>query len=354
MGLWANHGVNKFRKELIEKLSYRNRLSNKLMFYIIVIIYFIIPLFFKNSSYMLSTIINASILSCISLGIWLTFLINRVNIGQAAFVGIGGYTTAFLLTKLGLSFWICLPLAGIIAAFLSLILGFVLLRLKGVYFSMVTLTLTALMNIIFLYAAFITKGANGIMNIPRPGALSIGSFNIIRPFGKGDYIPFYYLVAFVLLICFIGIWRLNNSRIGQILQSLRQSETLAQSIGINIVKYRILAYMVCGFLGGIGGSLFVVYIQSIFPSTFQVNDSVYYMLYCFLGGLDYIFGPVIGAFLLTISFELLRSIQRFQVIIYAIIMIVVMLWFPNGILSLKFNRNIKIRKEIIDNLKTEN
>jgi len=324
----------------------KNRLLGKLNFYIIGIAYLIIiPVVFYNSPYILSIIINASILSCISLGVWLTFVIGRINIGQAAFVGIGGYTTAVLLTKFGLSFWISLPLSGIIAALFSLILGFALLRLKGVYFAMITLTLTALMNLVFLNAIFITNGPNGIMNIKRPGALIIGSFTIIPPFGEGNYIPFYYLVAFILLICLISIWRLYNSRIGWIFQSLRQSETLAQSIGINIVKYRIVAYTICGFLGGIGGSLFVVYIQNIFPESFKIVDSVYYMLYCFLGGLDYIFGPVVGAFLLIISFELLRSIQQYQELIYAIIMISVMLWLPNGILSLKFYRTIKIIKE---------
>ena len=320
----------------------KKRLSRKLMFFIVGIAYFIVtPLIFRNSPYILSIIINFSILSCISLGVWLTFVIGRVNIGQAAFVGIGGYTTAILLTKLGLSFWICLPLSGIVAALLSIILGVAILRLKGIYFSMVSLTLTALMNLVFLNASFITNGANGIMNIPRPGALVIGSFTIIPAFGEGNYMPFYYLVAFNLLICLFIVWKLYNSRIGWIFRSLRQSEKLAQSIGINVVKYRILAYTVCGFLGGLGGSLFVVYLKNIFPDSFKVIDSVYYMLYCFLGGLEYVLGPIVGTFLLTTSFELLRSIQQYQELIYALIMIAIMLWLPNGILSLNFRKNKK-------------
>ena len=91
----------------------------------------------------------------------------------------------------------------------------------------------------------------------------------------------------------------------------------------------------------LGGSLFVVYIQNIFPDSFKVIDSVYYMLYCFLGGLEYIFGPIAGAFLLATSFELLRSIQQYQELIYALIMVIFMLWLPNGVLSLKFYRKNK-------------
>lgn len=290
---------------------------------------------------MLSVIINISILSCISLGVWLTFVIGRINIGQAAFVGIGGYTTAILLTKLGLSFWICFPLSGIVAGLFSIIFGFAILRLKGIYFSMVSLTLTALMQLVFLNASFITDGVKGIRGIPRPGALTIGNLTIIPALGEGNYMSFYYLVAFNLLICCVIVWKLYNSRIGWNFRSIRQSESLAQSIGINIAKYRILAYTICGFLGGLGGSLYTVYIQNIFPDSFKVIDSIYYMLYCFLGGLEYVFGPIVGAFLLTAGFELLRSIQKLQELIYAILMVVLMLWLPNGVLSLEFYRKNK-------------
>jgi len=317
----------------------KNKLLTKLSLFIIGIIYFfIIPIIFGNSKYLIGVIINSSILSCISLGVWLIFVIGRANIGQAAFVGIGAYTTAILLTKLDLSFWISFPLSGIIAALLSLILGFVLLRLKGIYFSMVTLILTKLMNLVFLNAESITNGGSGILNIPKPESITIGSLTIIPSFG-GEHgtIYFYYLVSFTLLICLYVTWKLYNSRIGLIFRSLRQSEDLAQSVGINIVKYRILAYTICGFFGGIGGSLFVVYIQSIFPGSFAVIDSFYYMIYCYLGGLSYVFGSIVGSFVLPITFELLRSIQQYQEVIYSIIIIAFILWLPNGILSLKIN-----------------
>ncbi len=317
--------------------------DNKLIIMMYAIYFFAIPVFFHNSLYFLSIIINSSILSCVSLGVWLTFSIGRINIGQAAFVGVGGYTTAILLTKLGMSFWISILFSGAITALLSLLFGFALLRLKGIYFSMTTLILTALMNLVFLNAAFITQGASGIMNIPRPGAVSIGNITIIPSFRVGNYyILFYYLVAIILLICFISIRRLYNSRIGWIFRALRQNEILTQSIGINITKYRIMAYTICGVLAGIGGSLFVVYIKNIFPNTFKVADYINYMLYCFLGGLEYVFGPILGSFLLTMFFEVLRPIQKYQILIYAIIIICLSLWLPNGILSMKLPKKIKL------------
>ena len=119
---------------------------------------------------------------------------------------------------------------------------------------------------------------------------------------------------------------------------MRQNEDLAESIGINVAKYRILAYAVCCAFGGMGGSFFAAYLQNIYPSTYSVTDSVYFMLYCFLGGLDFIFGAVAGAFLLVISFELLHDLQEYQALIYGLVMISFILWLPNGILSLSFRR----------------
>lgn len=331
-------------KKIISKERLLKLKNDKLIIITIVAIYFFaIPFFFHNFRYLLSIIISCTILSCAGLGVWLIFSIGRANMGQAAFVGLGGYTTAILMTRLGISFWISLPLSGIISAFFSLLLGFFLLRLKGIYFAMTTLILTSLMNSIFLNTSFITLGASGIMNIPRPDAVNIGNVTIIPSFRvENYYILFFYLVTFILVIFFIFIWRLNNSRIGQIFRALRQSETLAQSIGINIVKYRLMAYTICGFLGGISGSLFVVYIQNIFPNSFKIADSINYMLACFLGGLDYVFAPIVGSFLLTIFFEAFRDIQKYQLLFYSIIIICIMLWVPNGILSIKLFKKIRL------------
>jgi branched-chain amino acid transport system permease protein len=181
----------------------------------------------------------------------------------------------------------------------------------------------------------LTNGARGIINIPLPSALSVAGITLIPAFQAGNYLYFYYLSAFVLLVTLAGVWRLYTCRIGWIFQALRQSDTLAQSSGINIAKYRLIAYTIGCFLGGIGGSLFTAHIQCIYPASFKIIDSIYYMLYCFLGGLDYLLGPIVGAFLLTSSFEGLRVIQKYQEGIYACLMIAFMLWLPNGILSLR-------------------
>ena len=311
----------------------------KIVIFVVGLLYIIgYPLIFRHNNYQLNIVITASILSIISLGVWLTFVIGRINIGQGAFVLIGAYTTAILLVKLNLSFWLCLPVSGIIAGLLGFLIGIPILRLKGVYFDMLTLSLTEAVMLAMLNLDFLTQGSRGIMNIPIPGTLKIGSLTIISAFTPGKYLSFYYLTAILLIIILFAIWRLYSSRIGWNMQVLRQSDTLALSSGINIAKYRLISYTICCFLGGIGGSLFAVYIQSLFPTSFKVIDSIYYMLYCFLGGLNYLIGPILGAFLMTFSFEGLRFIQKYQEGIYACLMIIFMLWLPNGLMSLKLKK----------------
>jgi branched-chain amino acid transport system permease protein len=266
------------------------------------------PYYFRGSNYILGVITNASILSFISLGVWVTFSIGRINISQGAFALIGGYTTAILSTRYGVSFWLCLPLSGLVAAAVGTVIGAGILRLRGVYFAMITLSLTEAVRLAFLNGGDFTQGATGIVNIPRPGALSLFGLTIIPAFGGAEPLPFYYLAAGLLILGLSAVWRLTTSRLGWVFRSLRQNEDLAASIGINVAKYRVIAYGFCCFLGGVGGAFFAAFHQNIFPATYSVTDSVYFMLYCFLGGLGFIFGAVVGGFLRVVSFELRRDL----------------------------------------------
>ena len=128
--------------------------------------------------------------------------------------------------------------------------------------------------------------------------------------------------------------RLVNSRIGHICMSLQQNEELASSIGINIAQIRVIAYAISSFLGGLAGAVFVAATQSVYPSSFTVADSINFMLNCFLGGLGYVFGPMLGTLVLYFGWNLLFETGRFQLLIYSALMIALMLVLPNGLLSL--------------------
>lgn len=281
------------------------------------------------------TLTSVALLSIASAGVWLTFYIGRINIGQGAYALMGGYVSAILVMNYGWSFWLTLPVAGLFCAAASVLIGLPILRLRGVYFAMVTLVLTEVARLLAL-ALPITNGAKGIVSIPLPGALSVFGLTIIPDFAtlQNSRLAFYLLAVTLMVICFGVMYRLVNSRIGKLCQSLQQNEELASSIGVNIAYLRIIAYAVSSFFGGVAGAIFAAISQSIYPSSFTVTDSVNFMLNCFLGGLGYVFGPMLGTLVLYFGWDLLFQTGQFQLLIYSGLMIVLMLVLPNGLLSL--------------------
>jgi len=281
------------------------------------------------------TLTSVALLSIASAGVWLTFYIGRINIGQGAYALMGGYVSAILVMNHGWSFWPTLPAAGLFCAAASVLIGLPILRLRGVYFAMVTLVLTEVVRLLAL-ALPITNGAKGIVSIPLPGALSIFGLAIIPDFAtlQNSRLAFYLLAVALMVVCFAVMYRLVNSRIGKLCQSLQQNEELASSIGVNIAYLRIVAYAVSSFFGGVAGAIFAAISQSIYPSSFTVTDSVNFMLNCFLGGLGYVFGPMLGTLVLYFGWDLLFQTGQFQLLIYSGLMIVLMLVLPNGLLSL--------------------
>ncbi|PIE54536.1 MAG: branched-chain amino acid ABC transporter permease [Dethiosulfovibrio peptidovorans] len=294
------------------------------------------PMVFSHAPYFLGVLTTASVLSLISGGVWLIFYIGRINIGQGAFALVGGYTAAVLITKMQIPFWFALLGAGLSSVILSVVIGWPLLRLKGVYFSMITLSLTEVARLAAQTLTPITNGSKGILNIPLPGALKVGGVTLIPDFSTVDkHFAFYYLGAFLLIVGFAVLYRVVHSRLGWLLRSLLQNEDLASSFGVNVPKLRVITFAICAAMGGVGGAFFVVMQQCVYPATFSVQDSTYFLLYCFLGGLGSVWGAIAGTFVLFISFEFLHGLNEYQPLIYSLIMIGMMLWLPNGIMSIR-------------------
>lgn len=285
------------------------------------------------------TLTSVALLSIASAGVWLTFYIGRINIGQGAYALAGGYVSAILVTQHGVSFWLTLPIAGVACALLSVAIGLPILRLRGVYFAMITLVLTEVARLTAL-ALPVTRGAKGIVSIPLPGELSLFGLTIVPDFAAiGNVkLAFYYLAVILMILCFAGLYRIVHSRLGRLCRSLQQNEELAASIGVNVAYLRLVTYAISSFLGGIGGAVFVAISQSIYPSSFQVKDSIDFMLNCFLGGLGYVFGPMLGTLVLYFGWDLLFETGRFQLLIYAALLILLIRVLPNGLLSIRLPR----------------
>jgi len=138
-----------------------------------------------------------------------------------------------------------------------------------------------------------------------------------------------------MLLCYLCMYRLVHSRMGRLCFSLQQNEELASSIGVNITYLRLVAYAISSFLGGIGGAIFAAISQSVYPSSFAVADSINFMLNCFLGGLGYVLGPMLGTFVLYFGWDWLFQTGKYQLLIFSSVLILLMLWLPNGLLSLR-------------------
>ncbi len=292
------------------------------------------------------TLTSVALLSIASAGVWLTFYIGRINIGQGAYSLMGGYVSAILIMDFGVSFWLSLPIAGIFCAVASVLIGLPILRLRGVYFAMVTLVLTEVIKLLAL-ALPVTRGASGIVNIPLPGALELFGITIIPAFSTLENVKpaFYYLSVILMILCFGGLYRLVYSRMGRLCLSLQQNEELASSIGVNITYLRGIAYAISSFLGGIGGAIFATIAQSIYPSSFTITDSINFMLNCFLGGLGYVFGPMLGTFVLYFGWDWLFETGKYQLLIFSSVLIGLMLVLPNGLFSLHFKKFQRLRNE---------
>jgi branched-chain amino acid transport system permease protein len=285
------------------------------------------------------TLTSVALLAIASTGVWLTFYIGRINIGQGAFALIGAYVSAILVVKGGVSFWISLPAAGIFAAIVAILIGMPILRLRGVYFAMITLVLTQVVTLTAL-ALPITNGAKGISSIPLPSGISIFGITLIPDFAamENTKLAFYYTACILMVITYAALYRLVNSRLGHLCRSMQQNEELASSIGVNIAYIRIVIFAISSFFGGIGGAMFGSIAQSVYPSSFQVVDSVNFMLNCFLGGLGYVFGPMLGTLVLYFGWDLLFELGKYQLLVYSIILIAVIRFLPNGLLSLRIGK----------------
>lgn len=314
---------------------------------LLAVIFIIVPFLIQASGRwdFYFTLTSVALLATASAGVWLTFYIGRINIGQGAFALIGAYTSAIMVVKGGLSFWLSLPAAGIFAAFIAVLIGLPILRLRGVYFAMVTLVLTQVVTLTAL-ALPITNGAKGISSIPLPTGVSIAGITIIPDFAalENTKLAFYYTACLIMVLSFAVLYRLVHSRLGHLCRSMQQNEELASSIGVNIAYIRVLVFAISSFFGGIGGAMFGAITQSVYPSSFQVVDSINFMLNCFLGGLGYVFGPMLGTLVLYFGWDLMFELGQYQLLTYSILIIALIRFLPNGLLSIKMPVGLRGRK----------
>lgn len=303
----------------------------------VLFILLVLPVIIRNPYY-LHILIMILLGSIFAVSLRLTWVTMIFNLGHAAFAAIGAYSSVLLVMRLGLSFWAALPLAGILAAICATILGYITLRVGGIYFLIITLVFNEVIRLSAISWASLTGGWTGIPDIPHP-LISILGVQIVEFTSK---VPYYYLILILFLITLIVCYRIDMSRFGATLRSIAESETLSESVGINVLRCKVAVFSIGSFFSGVGGSFYAHYFGLLTPNTFSMYQSFDYFFYVYVGGAATIFGPVIGAALLIIMLEVLRGAVTYKMISYAVILLLIARFLPTGVESLPIIINSKI------------
>lgn len=307
-----------------------NRLTIKIVLIpLIILIGLLLPVVMEDP-YLLHIFINIFIWSILTLGIRIIIVAGHLNAAQASFMGMGAYMSALMAMKLGWSFWLCMPLSGLITALLALCIGFPTLRIKGAYFVMVTFAVTEVFRHIWMMWKDLFGGPQGLLGIPRPDPIHIAGLTIAFT----TKVPFYYLALVLLLITVLVTRRVDMSRFGMTLRAIPQADILAESVGVNVMKYKVMAFVIGSFFAGIAGSFWAHYFTYASPWDFTWMNSLYMLMYAVIGGTGSVLGPIVGCFVLLGLDEFLRPFKEYVPIFLGAILIVVLLFLPGGLITI--------------------
>ncbi len=300
------------------------------MVYGILLIFILVFPFITNNLYLLHILILAGMWSVLCVSLHLLEFTGLFTLCHAAFMGIGAYASAILSMKLGWSFWAALPLAGLTASSVAVLTGSILLRVKGLLFAIITFAFGKVVMLAISHWPGL-GGKEGLTGIPAPNAIHLPLGLDIKFVGK---IPYYFLTLIIVFISFWIIYRIERSRLGRIFSAIQTNDTLTESTGVNVYGYRLLSFGIASFFAGITGSLYGHYHAYIAPMEFGVWTSVMIFLLVVIGGKKSLLGPVIGAIFLTIMPELLRGAKIYAPLFYAVLVLVVIFFLPEGLISL--------------------
>ena len=297
-----------------------------------------------NSVYWVSvlTIVAMNILLASSLRtIW---LVGHISLGQVGFSLIGAYGSALLVLNFGFSFWLTLLVAGLLSAALALALGYPFLKVKGIYFAILTLLTAETFRLIAFYWKGLTGGYLGLLHIPSPSPITIPWVGVINFDAVNSY---YYLTLVVVCLSLFVLFLLEHSYLGFKWRAIRDADDLAQSVGINVMWYKILNFAIACFFAGVAGALFAHYQHGLSPDVsarFGVMMSIYLLIYMVVGGEGRFSGPIIGAIILTIVSELARPLREYQPMMFGALSILVVLFMPEGLTGLPSRLKLWSRK----------
>ncbi|HHW14327.1 MAG TPA: branched-chain amino acid ABC transporter permease [Firmicutes bacterium] len=284
-----------------------------------------VPLIVTNPFY-LHTAIALMINAVLALS--LNFILGYVgekSLGHAAFFGIGGYTAALLALNLHVPSWATLLAAGLVAGLFGLAIGFPTLRLRGPYFAIATLGFGAILQLIATNWTSLTKGPMGI-----PGVPPLALFGLVFRSER----PYYYVALFLLALAAYLTWRLAHSRIGRAFIAIHQNFDLAESVGIDTFRFKLIAFVLGTVLAGTAGAFYAHYTNFISPKALESYITLNVVTMVIIGGEGTLLGPILGAVLVTLLPEVLRVAENYRMVIFGFILLLSIIYAPSGIVGL--------------------
>jgi branched-chain amino acid transport system permease protein len=253
--------------------------------------------------------------------------LGMLSLAHPAFYGVGAYTSVLLVMNLDVPFSPALAAAGLLAALVALVVGYPALQLSYHSFAIVTLAFTLITRIVWINWVSLTNGPMGIPGVPRPrlAVPFVGSVQIATATG------YYYLLLVLVILTCLFIHLMVNSRVGRVLVSIRENEVLAETLGVNAFKYRMMAFAVGAFFAGIAGSFTAHYIAFVGPEFTDFYYITMLLIMVILGGSGTIHGVVLGAIVFTFVPEYLRITPEFRDVIYGVILLLTIVFMPGGI-----------------------
>jgi branched-chain amino acid transport system permease protein len=249
----------------------------------------------------------------------LTGFTGNVSFGHAFFVGGAGFAGALLNLHLGWGPWLTLPIGGLIAALCGLVVGSFTLRLRGPYFAAVTFCFATLLYKLIMIRYEIFGGEEGLSGIDWLMETSLGN---------------YYFSGILMLAAILFLYLLSKSSFGLILRSIGENEVASEGSGINTTFYKIVAFMISGFIAGVAGAMYGHAQMHVGPEMAHDSLSGLVIIMAVVGGMGSIIGPIIGAYLLTLANESLRFMGEFRLLIYSSAVVAIILFAPKGLLDI--------------------
>ncbi|MCP4625554.1 MAG: branched-chain amino acid ABC transporter permease, partial [bacterium] len=290
----------KFSESYYDDIRYFDKTYKRVLLVGFIILMYLIPVtFISYVTYVLSLILIYSIVT-VGLNILMGYT-GQISLGHASFMAIGAYSSAILMERVGFSYWLALPASGLITAIAGIMVGPTALRIKGLYLALVTMCFGFLVDVVIVEWSSLTNGVDGMFH-PE---VTLGPIVFDTDLKK------YYLILTVTIVMLLMAKNIIRTRIGRAFVAIRDSDIAAETMGIDLAKYKIISFGVSTFFAGIAGSLFALLVGYIGPDNFTLIESVSFLIMVVIGGTASILGSILGAAFITVLPEAIRFFKDY-------------------------------------------